>query len=95
MKISKIIKERGFTIQQVADGIGLSRGTVARNIGGDNPTVQTLRSIAEVIGCKMADFFEDERTQEPIMDERKRVGGVCPVCGARLRVNLSKEHEDE
>lgn len=59
MKISKTIKEHGFTIQQVADAIGLQRSSLANTIGG-NPTVETLRKIAEAIGCNITEFFSDE-----------------------------------
>lgn len=59
MKISKVIKERGFTIQQVAGAIGLQRSSLANTIGG-NPTVETLRKIAEAIGCNITEFFADE-----------------------------------
>lgn len=63
MNISSVIKEKGYTIQQVADQLGVARITVAKSIG-NNPKVQTLRSIAAVIGCDIADFFEDERKEE-------------------------------
>ena len=59
MIISKVIKDRGYTIQQVADAIGITRGSLANMIGG-NPTVDTLAKIANVIGCSRADFFADE-----------------------------------
>ena len=59
MKISKVITERGYTIAQVAEMLGKSRISVAKTIT-NNPTVETLRKIAEVIGCNITDFFEDE-----------------------------------
>ena len=59
MIISKVIKERGYTIGQVAESIGITRGSLANMIGG-NPTVDTLQKIANVIGCSRADFFADE-----------------------------------
>lgn len=63
MRISKVIKEHGFTIQQVADAIGLQRSSLANTIGG-NPTVETMRKIADAIGCSIADFFADESKEK-------------------------------
>ena len=45
MIVSKIIKERGYTIEEVANKIGIARPTLAKTIG-NNPTVNTLRKIA-------------------------------------------------
>lgn len=63
MRISKVIKEHGFTIQQVADTIGLQRSSLANTIGG-NPTVETMRKIADAIGCNIAEFFADESKEK-------------------------------
>ena len=59
MQISKVIKQHNKTIQEVADAIGVSRPTLAATIG-NNPTVKTLRNIAQVLDCNISDFFEDE-----------------------------------
>jgi len=59
MIISKVIREHGFTIEQVAEKIGLKRGSLANMIGG-NPTVDTLQKIADAIGCSRSEFFADE-----------------------------------
>lgn len=61
MEIKKIIKEKGLTINQVADLMGRNRVTLFQTISG-NPTVETLEKIANVIGCKVGDFFRDEKT---------------------------------
>ena len=63
--LSKVIKEHGFTIQQVADSIGLQRSSLANTIGG-NPTVETMRKIADAIGCDIADFFADESNKKKL-----------------------------
>lgn len=59
MQISKVIKQHNKTIQEVADAIGVSRPTLASTIA-NNPTAKTLRNIAQVLECNIADFFEDE-----------------------------------
>lgn len=79
MDIRNIIKERGFTMEQVAENIGISRVTLYQNLSR-NPTVSTLQKVADVIGCEMADFFPRK--------ENKDAGLVCPVCGARLELKV-------
>ena len=82
MIISKIIREHGFTIEQVAEKMGLKRGSLANIIGG-NPTVDTLQKIADAIGCKRSDFFADE-TEQPSEQSAMR----CPHCGHEIKVEI-------
>ena len=76
MNISKVIKKYGKTIQDVADAMGKSRSTIANTIA-NNPTIDTLRKIADVLGCDVVEFFDDERTQEPPYI-------TCPNCGKKI-----------
>ena len=59
MDVKSIIKEKGFTIEQVAKEMGISRVTFTQNLSR-NPTMRTLQRIADVLGCKVGDFFKDE-----------------------------------
>lgn len=45
-----------------------------------NPQISTLRSIANIIGCSVGEFFTDEIKQQDT------ASFVCPRCGARLKV---------
>lgn len=71
IKISTIIKEKGYTIEEVANKLGKSRVSIAQTIAtGANPTIATLQKIADAIGCKVGDFFKDEITgNEPTPEE--------------------------
>lgn len=60
MDIKKVIKERGYTIEEVAKKMGISRVTLSQNMSR-NPTIGTLERIANAIGCKVVDFFQDEQ----------------------------------
>jgi transcriptional regulator with XRE-family HTH domain len=67
MDIKGVIKERGFTLDRVASELkerGImpraSKSSLSQSING-NPNLSTLQAIAEVIGCKMVDFFQDEQ----------------------------------
>lgn len=66
MDIKAVIKEKGFTLDKVASELkqrGImpraSKSSLSQSING-NPNLSTLQAIAEVIGCKVIDFFQDE-----------------------------------
>lgn len=88
MNIKDVIKKRGFTLEQVAaqmpnsrtNGTGISKQTMTQVVNG-NPQISTLRSIANIIGCSVGEFFTDEIKQQDT------ASFVCPRCGARLVVN--------
>ena len=81
MDIVKVIKQHGYTLQRVADewesvnGKSITRSTLSQSVNG-NPTLSTLQSIANVIGCTVGDFFADE------LDGIVR----CPHCGKRFKI---------
>ncbi|WP_234367889.1 helix-turn-helix domain-containing protein [Parabacteroides pacaensis] len=59
MEVKTIIKQKGFSMESVAKKMGITRVTLAQNLSR-NPTVGTLQRIADVIGCKVGDFFIDD-----------------------------------
>ena len=84
MDIKSVIKEHGFTSVQVAEKLGINKSSFSQNING-NPTIGTLRSIANVIGCKVGDFFKDEMEET---ESRAVPTLVCPHCGKEIKVTL-------
>lgn len=85
MDVKSIIKEKGWTIERVAAEMGITRVTLSQNLSR-NPTVNTLQRIADVIGCKVGDFFRDEVVALPS-------SGICPHCGKPIiiKTELLKE----
>lgn len=65
MDIKNLIKLKGYTLERVAETMNppVSVGSISKTISG-NPTVGTLRKIADIIGCDIADFFADEKREE-------------------------------
>lgn len=63
MDIKSIIKEKGYTIQDVAKKMGVNRVTLTLTLQG-NPTYKKLKEIADAIDCDIVDFFRDE-TKNP------------------------------
>lgn len=47
----------------VAKEMGITRETLYANISG-NTTYKTMRKVADVIDCKVSEFFEDEESKE-------------------------------
>lgn len=56
LDLRRALKERGFTIVQVAQKMGVVSQTVQQFIKG-NPTVEKLYLIADAIGCDVVDLF--------------------------------------
>ena len=79
MEVKKIIKQKGYTIEQVAEKMGVTRVTLTQNLSR-NPTINTLQRVADAIGCKVGDFFLDEI----IADSSNTI--TCPKCGARFEL---------
>lgn len=80
MDVKGVIKKHGFTMDKVAQELGITRVTLSQNLSR-NPTVNTLQKIADVIGCKVGDFFYDERENESNII-------LCPKCGAKLNIKV-------
>ena len=59
MKIAEVLERHGSSLKEVARAIGMKPSTLQTTIDG-NPTVGTLRKIAEAARCPLAEFFEDE-----------------------------------
>lgn len=47
----------------VAKEMGITRETLYANISG-NTTYKTMRKVADVIGCDISEFFEDEEEKK-------------------------------
>jgi len=84
MNVKGLIKKKGFTIEQVAAKMGVTRITLTQSLSG-NPTINTLQRIADAIGCKVGDFFVDE-----ISDNKDLNSLVCPNCGAELELKMKE-----
>lgn len=80
MEVKSIIKQKGFTLEAVAKKMGITRVTLAQNLSR-NPTVGTLQKIADVIGCKVGDFFVDDID---IKEDSDTI--VCPKCKTRFKM---------
>lgn len=85
MDIKGVVKAHGFTLVGVAEKMGITKGGISQIVNG-SPTVKTLRTIADIIGCKVGDFFADEMSEEENTSPVLR----CPHCGKEFHITLSE-----
>lgn len=57
LRVKEIIKNKGLTMQEFADNLGITRDTLTRNING-NPTVETLDKIAKALDVDVTELFK-------------------------------------
>ena len=85
MDIKGVIKAHGFTLIEVADKMGITKGGISQIVNG-TPNVKTLRTIADIVGCKVGDFFLDETTESV-----ESVSGFkCPHCGREIHIAIGE-----
>lgn len=76
MRIKEVIKEKGFTVKEVANKMGVMPPSLSRAIN-ENTTVEMLNRIASAIGVSAAEFFEPPATD--VIN--------CPNCGKKIKVS--------
>lgn len=59
LRVKDICKERGLTLKQLAERIGIAPETLTRSISENaNPTLATLRQIANALDLQVVDLFD-------------------------------------
>lgn len=85
MDVKGIVKKQGFTLERVASEMGVTRVTLSQTLSR-NPTVKTLQRIADIIGCKVGDFFADDITTPTGQNSL-----TCPKCGCKLDIDIKEK----
>ena len=85
MDIKRTIKQRGLTLAEVAYRMGITAPTLTNIIGG-NITINSIRRIADAVGCKVTDFFDDEN--EVVDHPTQEVNLRCPHCGKEITITV-------
>lgn len=63
LKVKDLIKQKGMTMQQFAEMLGVTRDTLTRNING-NPTLETLERIATALNVPITELFSAGTNEE-------------------------------
>ena len=78
-RIKELIKEKGYTQEEFANKMGITRSGLLKTIG-EHPSAPTLDRIAETLGVEMWELFT---TREDIL--AKSPGEItCPYCEKRF-----------
>ena len=78
--IKKVIREHGFTLEKVANELGVTKSTMTQYVSG-NPTLSKLQDIAMVLGIPVSELVRD-------VDASPAESLVCPHCGKPLNVKI-------
>lgn len=81
MRIKEIIKAKGYTQKEFADKLGITLSALNQRLDG-NPTVGSLREIANALEVDLLDLFEDERERNASIK--------CPNCGTDITISVHK-----
>ena len=65
LRIKEVIKEKGMTVQTLADKMGINRVGLSNHING-NPSVAVLEKIAAALEVPIQELFEKEQKENII-----------------------------
>lgn len=85
MRIKEILKEKGITLSQLADTMGVSRQALSRQVAG-KLLVEKAEEIANALNVPMWQLFA---SPEDVQKENSNI--VCPHCGNSIKVTIIKE----
>lgn len=77
LRIKEVIKEKGMTITELADKMGINRVNLSNMVNG-NPTVETLNKIAGALEVPVTELFEQPKSGTASLP--------CPHCGKNINI---------
>ena len=63
LRIKEVIKEKGITLKELANKLGVSNVAISRVVNG-NTTIKTLRDIAAALDCDVRELITPTKDQE-------------------------------
>ena len=85
MRIKEILKEKGMTLQELADKMDVSRQALSRQVAG-KLLVEKAEEIANVLDVPTWQLFVS-----PNEVQKGNNNIVCPHCGNPIKVTITKE----
>lgn len=76
-RIQAIRAERGFSIRKTAGLAGITASMLSQIEGGlVNPSINTLRAIAQILEVPLYEFFKEDQSENPVVrpNERRTIG---------------------
>lgn len=74
-KIRVICKEKGLTMADLADRLGITPVSLSQSLAG-NPTYSRLKDIADILNVEIVELFETTSTPRPTIDGFIEINGV-------------------
>ena len=81
-RIKELIKEKGYTQQEFADLLGMSRVGLAQIVNG-KPSYPTLEKIATALNVPMWQLFA---SPDEVKGEEDNDTITCPKCGTKFKM---------
>lgn len=85
MDIKYVARQKGMRIEDIANKLNITKGGLSKALNG-NPTIGTLRKVAEVLDVPITDFFADEIGDVPHPEREPLMR--CPRCGQEIKIEL-------
>ena len=76
LRIKEVIKEKGLTVQALADKMKINRVGLSNHING-NPSVEIIQRIADALEVNITELFEPAKINE----------FNCPHCGGKIKIS--------
>ena len=76
IRIKEILKEKGMTVSELSDLLGVSRQALSKQIQG-KMLVETAERIAKALGVPVSSLFDDYKTGSNMI--------YCPHCGKPIK----------
>ena len=80
-RIKELIKEKGYTQEQFAQILGVTRISLVKTISG-NPSYETLRRISDALEVPMWQLFAS--LEEVKAEDKNTI--TCPVCHSKFKL---------
>lgn len=81
LRVKDVCKEKGITITQLAEILGIKQESLSRAING-NPTLDTLQKIATALNVPVSGLFDEVQPNDNVIR--------CPNCGTELELKQKK-----
>ena len=77
LRIKELLQERGMTQAELAEKLGINRMSLNQGLSRNNFSLGKLEEIADAIGCRVVDLFDNSYTIQ------------CPECGHKIEIVLN------
>lgn len=86
MRVREILKEKGISVNEFAETLGISRQALTRQLQG-KLLVETAQRMADALGVEIWELFKAPDSPPP--------SGIfnCPHCGKPIEIDIKKASE--